>query len=549
VTDAALQPGDLAGRPPGAGGGVARPPPTFLGADGAEVDWVKVFLGFGGMVVGQFMAMLDIQIVASSLTQIQSGVSATADEIAWVQTIYLLAEVVIMPLTGYLTKMWGTRTFYVIAVLGFTVTSAAVGLSTSVPMMIGFRALQGLFAGAMIPPVFATAMTIFPPEKRLVANVTVGLIVTLSGTIGPTLGGHVTDLLDWRWLFFINIPVGVLVIFLVGRYANFDKGDPSLSRGIDWWGLGLMAVFLLSLQYVLEEGNGDGWFEDDVILWLSVTAALAGAAFVWRQLVYWQPIVSLKPFRDSNFALGVAMTFVTGVSMFGGTFLMPLYLGRVRGFSSSEVGTTMLVTGATMFLTAPLIGRMVRYLDARVALVGGFAMSGWAMQLAVHITAQWGFAEFFVLQAVRGVSMMLAMVAAQQLSVATLPLQQMKDASGLINLTRNVAGALGLAMLSTILSHQGAVHFMDVASAASQANPASSEMMTGLTQMMSEGGMADPDGTARKAMSMMMHRDAAVLSFGDAFAALAISSWLAAGLGLFARPGSAMARDDAPGGH
>ena len=541
MADAVLNPGL---------GAVPRPPaPTHLGADGAEVNWTRVFLGFGGMIVGQFMAMLDIQIVASSLTQIQSGVSATADEIAWVQTIYLLAEVVIMPLTGYLTKMWGTRTFYVIAVVGFTVTSAAVGLSSSVPMMIGFRALQGLFAGAMIPPVFATAMTIFPPERRLVANVTVGLIVTLSGTIGPTLGGHVTDLLDWRWLFFINIPVGVLVIFLVGRYADFDKGDPSLSRGIDWWGLGLMAVFLLSLQYVLEEGNGDGWFEDATILWLSVAAALAGVAFIWRQLTYWQPIVSLKPFADPNFALGVAMTFVTGVSMFGGTFLMPLYLGRVRGYSSSEVGTTMLVTGLTMFLTAPLVGRIIRVMDARLALVGGFAMSGWAMQLAVHLTDQWGFAEFFVLQAVRGVSMMLAMVAAQQLSVATLPLHQMKDASGLINLTRNVAGALGLAMLSTILSHQGAVHFMELTSAASQANPTSSALMDGLTQMMSAGGLADPEATARRAMSGLLHRQAAVLSFGDAFAALAISCWIAAALGLFARPGSAMARTDDAGRH
>ncbi len=534
---------------PGLGAVSRLPAPAHLGADGAEVNWTRVFLGFGGMIIGQFMAMLDIQIVASSLTQIQSGVSATADEIAWVQTIYLLAEVLIMPLTGYLTKLWGTRTFYVIAVVGFTVTSAAVGLSSSVPMMIGFRALQGLFAGAMIPPVFATAMTIFPPERRLVANVTVGLIVTLSGTIGPTLGGHVTDLLDWRWLFFINIPVGVLVIFLVGRYANFDKGDPSLSRGIDWWGLGLMAVFLLSLQYVLEEGNGDGWFEDATILWLSVAAALAGVAFIWRQLTYWQPIVSLKPFADPNFALGVAMTFVTGVSLFGGTFLMPLYLGRVRGYSSSEVGTTMLVTGLTMFLTAPLVGRIIRVMDARLALVGGFAMSGWAMQLAVHLTDQWGFAEFFVLQAVRGVSMMLAMVAAQQLSVATLPLHQMKDASGLINLTRNVAGALGLAMLSTILSHQGAVHFMELTSAASQANPTSSALMDGLTQMMNAGGLADPEATARRAMSGLLHRQAAVLSFGDAFAALAISCWIAAALGLFARPGSAMARTDDAGRH
>src|ERR1700754_4931906 len=265
MTDAVLHPDSNVARKPD------TPIPTGpqpLGADGAAVDWVKVFLGFGGMVIGQFMAMLDIQIVASSLVQIQSGISASNDEISWVQTIYLLAEVVIMPLTAYLTKMWGTRLFYVIACVGFIVTSVGTGLSSSVAMMIAFRALQGLFAGAMIPPIFATAMTVFPPERRLTANVIVGLIVTLSSTIGPTLGGHLTDLLSWRWLFFINIPVGFLVVFLVTRYANFDKGDPSLSKGIDWWGLILMAVFLLSMQYVLEEGASESWFNDGVILWL-----------------------------------------------------------------------------------------------------------------------------------------------------------------------------------------------------------------------------------------------------------------------------------------
>src|SRR4051812_47198619 len=204
------------------------------------------------MILGQFMAMLDIQIVASSLVQIQSGIGATNDEISWVQTIYLLAEVVIMPLTAYLTKMWGTRPFYVIASLAFMVTSVATGLSSSVDMMIFTRALQGLAAGAMIPPIFATAMTVFPPEKRTLANVVVGSIVTLAPTIGPTLGGHLTELLSWRWLFFINVPVGFVVVFLVSRYATFDKGDPKLAKGIDWSGLALMAVFLLSLQYVIE---------------------------------------------------------------------------------------------------------------------------------------------------------------------------------------------------------------------------------------------------------------------------------------------------------
>lgn len=508
----------------------------MLGADGSPVDWVKVFLGFGGMVIGQFMAMLDIQIVASSLVQIQSGIGATSDEISWVQTIYLLAEVVIMPLTAYLTRMWGTRSFYVAAVIGFVVTSAAVGLSSSVAMMIMFRALQGLFAGAMIPPVFATAMTVFPPERRVTANVIVGLIVTLSSTIGPTLGGHLTDLLSWRWLFFINIPVGALVIFLVARYANFDKGDPSLSKGIDWWGLGLMAVFLLSMQYVLEEGASENWFEDALILWLAVTAVLAGVAFIWRQLVYWQPIVSLKPFGDINFTLGIIMTFVTGVSLFGGTFLMPIFLGQIRGYSSAEVGTTMLVSGLAMFLSAPVAGRIVRMMDLRISMIAGFTMAAWAIQLGVRVTDEWGFWEFFTLQAVRGLGVMIAMIASQQMSVASLPVTQMKDASGLINLTRNVGGAIGLALLTTILSHQTAVHYMELASAASTANAQSSALLDGLTQMMTAGGMADPESGARKAMGGMLYKQASVLAFGDAFAFLALGCWVAVALAFFTRP-------------
>ncbi len=529
MTDAALPSGVRA---------PAAPAPTWLGADGSAVDWTKIFLGFGGMVIGQFMAMLDIQIVASSLVQIQSGISATNDEISWVQTIYLLAEVVIMPLTAYLTKMWGTRSFYVVAVIGFVIASVCTGLSTSVGAMIAFRALQGVFAGAMIPPIFATAMTVFPPERRMTANVVVGLIVTLAPTIGPTLGGHLTDALSWRWLFFINVPVGALVIFLVWRYATFDKGDPSLAKGIDWWGLGLMTMFLLSLQYVIEEGADESWFQDDVILWLSVTAALSGAAFIWRQLTYWQPIVSLRPFADRNFTLGILMTFVTGVSLFGGTFLLPIFLGQVRGFSSAEVGTTMLVSGLTMFLSAPLAGRVIRLLDVRVAMFGGFALAAWAIQLGVRVTDQWGFWEFFVLQVARGFGTMIAMIAAQQMSVATLPVSAMKDASGMINLIRNVAGAIGLAVLTTVLSHQGAVHFADLASAANTANAASQQMYQGLTQMMTAGGMADPEAGARKAMSMMLHRQAAVLSFGDAFAVLALGCWAAAFLALFGPKGS-----------
>jgi DHA2 family multidrug resistance protein len=525
-----------------ASAGPATPPVA-----GADVDWTKIFLGFGGMVIGQFMAILDIQIVASSLVQIQAGIGATADEISWVQTIYLLAEVVIMPLTAYLTRMWGTRSFYVVAVIGFMATSVAVGLSSSVGMMIFFRALQGIFAGAMIPPIFAVAMTVFPPERRITANVIIGLIVTLAPTIGPTLGGHLTDQLSWRWLFFINVPAGLLVIYLVGRYGDFDKGDPSLSKGVDWPGLALMSAFLLSMQYVLEEGSSEGWFEDDLILWLTVLAVIAGVAFLWRQLTYRQPIVSLKPFRDRNFAVGMLMTLVTGVSLFGGTFLLPLYLGQVRGFSAGEVGSTMLVSGLTMFLAAPLAGRLVARFDARIAMAVGFGLAAWSLQLGMHITDDWGYAEFFTLQAVRAAGTIVAMIASQQMCVSTLPVSMMKDASGLINLLRNVGGAVGLAMISTILTHQGAVHYADIAAAANTANPVTSAMLQNLTDLMSASGMANPEGGAAKAMSMMLHRQASVLAFGDAFLFLALGCWAAVVLALFTKPGKSAA--PAGGGH
>jgi len=530
----------------------APAPPAPAGAHvtaSGEVDWVKIFLGFGGMVVGQFMATLDIQIVASSLSQIQAGIGASADEISWVQTIYLLAEVVIIPLTAYLTKMWGTRPVYVFAAAGFIVTSILTGLSTSIEMMIVTRALQGLTAGAMIPAVFATAMTVFPPEKRVMANVTVGLIVTLAPTIGPTLGGHLTEALNWRWLFFINVPPGLLVMFLVGRYGDFDKGDPSLAKGIDWFGLFTMTVFLLSMQYVIEEGSGEGWFDDDLILWLTVTAVITGVVFIWRQLTYRQPIVSLKPFQDRNFTLGFLMNAVSGMSLFGGTFILPLFLGQIRQYSAAEVGTTMLVSGLAMFLSAPVVGRVVRLMDPRISLVAGFALAAYGVGLGVRVTAEWGFWEFAALQAIRGFGVMVAMIAAQALSVSTLPISLMKDASGLVNLVRNVGGAIGLAILTTILTDQTAVHLSELSAGMSIASLQGQEMLAGMTSMMEAQGLANPEGAARKFLGMALHRDAAVLGFGDGFYFLALGCAVAAALGLLASPGKSDPPSGGGGGH
>lgn len=506
----------------------------------ADVNWGKLFLGFGGMVIGQFMAILDIQIVAASLAEIQAGVGASADEIAWVQTAYLLAEVVIMPLTAYMTRLWGTQRTYMVCCIGFIVTSIATGLSSSIEMMIVTRSLQGLAAGAMIPAVFATAFTAFPLERRMTANVIIGLIVTLAPTVGPTLGGHITDALSWRWLFFINVPPGLLVLFLVGRYGDFDKGDSSLSKGVDWWGLGLMTVALLSIQWVLEEGAQNSWFQEDSILWLSVLGLITGAAFVWRQLTYRQPIINLRPFSDRNFSLGILMTLVSGISLFGGTFIIPLFLARVRGFSAAEIGSTMFISGATMFLTGPTAGRVVRLIDPRIGIFIGFSIAAVGVGLGATVTKEWGFWEFAALQSLRGVGVMLAMIASQSMTVSTLRPQLMKDASAIVNLTRNVGGAVGLAALTTILGVQQRVHYTELSSAVSQGNAQAQGMLAGLTQMMTERGVADPLGAASKAYSMMIGREAVVLAYADAFFWLAVGSAAAAFLAVFAKPSKGM---------
>ncbi|MET4684139.1 DHA2 family efflux MFS transporter permease subunit [Brevundimonas faecalis] len=499
-----------------------------------EINWTVLLLGFAGMVIGQFMAILDIQIVAASLPQIQAGVGASADEISWIQTAYLIPEVVMIPLSGFLARLWGTQKVFLASCVGFLVMSVAVGLSSSVEMMIFFRALQGFLGGAMIPTVFAVAFTAFPPEKRVTASVIMGLIVTLAPTVGPTLGGHLTEWLSWRWLFFINVFPGFIVLFLVGRYAHFDEGDPSLAEGFDWWGLGLMAAFLMSLQFVLEEGAKNDWLADDHILLLSLVALICGPAFVWRSLNYRNPIVELRAFGNRNFVVGVVMTFIVGAALFGGTFLLPLFLGRVRDYSAAEVGTTMVVSGLAMFATGPFAGRLVRKVDPRVLMFVGFMLCAWGMWDAHAVTTEWGFWEFAGVQAMRGVGVMIAMIASQQVTMATLPPHMVKNASGLVNLSRNVGGAFGLAVLNTSLTQNTALHMAELTSAIDQTDAAVKGMIAGMAQRFS--GSIDPHASAMKAVYGMLQRQATTLAFGDAFALLAIACACAAFVTLMASP-------------
>jgi DHA2 family multidrug resistance protein len=495
----------------------------------------------GALMLATLMNTLDSTIANVALPHMQGSVSASADQIVWVLTSYIIATAIMTPLSGWLSQKIGRKTMFLASIAGFTLASILCGIATSLPELVIFRLLQGIAGASMMPLSQATMLDIYP--QRLIPRVMSiwSAAVILGPIVGPTLGGWLTEALSWRWLFFINVVPGMVVLAMVWRWGDFDKGDPSLAKGFDWAGLGLMAVFLMSLQYVLEEGAKNDWLDDPLIAGLMVSAAVAGVGFVWRSLTYRQPIVELRAFKDRNFAIGVVMTFVNGSVLFGGTFLLPLFLGQVQGFSAQQVGGTMMVSGVAMFLTGPIAGQIARRLDPRIPLFVGFSLAAWGMWMAHQVTPEWGFWQFASVQACRGVGVMIAMIASQNVTMSTLSPQMIKNASGIVNLARNVGGAVGLAVLATGITANTALHLHDLAQGVSVANQGAQDMLSGLVARMQEAGVADPEGAARKAFFGLMQKQAASLAFGDGFSMMALGAAFAAMISLLAKPGKGRA--------
>jgi DHA2 family multidrug resistance protein len=485
------------------------------------------WIGFMSMVLGMFMAILDIQIVSSSLSQIQAGLSAGRDEISWVQTSYLIAEVVMIPLSGWLTRVFSTRWLFLASVTTFTLSSFACAFAWDINSMIVFRALQGFLGGAMIPTVFATSFVLFPVHMRAMMSVMIGLVATMAPTLGPVIGGWITDLMSWHWLFLINVPVGIAVAVLVFIFVHVDKPNFGLLKRIDLPGIFLMALFLGALEYTLEEGPSDNWFQTDAIVWWASVTASAGILFVWRELVHEHPVVDLFAFRNANFSIGCLYSFIIGTGLYGSVYLLPLFLGRVRGMSSYDIGVTMIVTGAFQFLSAPLAGILSKKLDPRIMLACGLALFGTGLLLTIYMTNEWGFWELFLPQAVRGVSLMLCFLPINMLALGTLPKEEVHNASGLYNLMRNLGGAIGLAAINTALIERFDAHKAYLAESLTPARSQVQGILEGLGGYLADKIPGDGDLAAIKTLSRLIEREAWVMTFSDAFLLLAIGFYAA----------------------
>ncbi|MGM4926767.1 DHA2 family efflux MFS transporter permease subunit, partial [Tardiphaga sp. 804_B3_N1_9] len=416
---------------------VSGAPPA---APAADYVAPKRLIAFLIMVFGMFMSILDIQIVSASLSEIQAGLSASSSEVSWVQTAYLIAEVIAIPLSGFLSRALGTRLLFAISAAGFTFASLMCGFTSSIEQMILWRAIQGFLGAGMIPTVFASAYTVFPRSKFHIVGPIIGLVATLAPTIGPTVGGYITDALSWHWLFFINVVPGIGITIGVLALVDFDEPHFELLDHFDWWGLGFMAGFLGSLEYVLEEGPRNDWFGDTSIAIFAVVCVVSCVAFFWRVLTAKEPIVDIRAFTDRNFALGCLFSFCVGIGLYGLTYLYPRYLAEIRGYSALMIGETMFVSGVAMFLTAPLVARLMQKIDMRYLIMTGlvlFAAGTWQM---TWVTRDFDFYELLLPQILRGIGMMMAMVPINNIALGTLAPQMLKNASGLFNLTRNLGG-------------------------------------------------------------------------------------------------------------
>jgi MFS transporter, DHA2 family, multidrug resistance protein len=482
-----------------------------------------IWAGFLAMIVGNFMAILDIQIVASSLREIQAGVSASADEIAWVQTSYLIAEVIAIPLSGLLGRAVSMRLLFVASALGFTAASAACAFAWDINSLILFRALQGFLGGAMIPTTMAALFLLFPGQGRGAAIVLIGMVSTLAPTLGPTIGGWITAQWGWEWLFLINLAPGLAVAATVWRLSPLREAEPQLLRRLDLPGLVGLALFLGCLQYVLDEGPRYGWFEDAGIVRMAVVSAAGAILFFWRAFAAPSPVVDLRVFSNRNFVVGCLVSAVAGVGLYGSVYLTPLFLSGVRGYSSAEVGETMMVAGLAMFAAAPLIGRLQALLDLRVMLGFGLALTAAALWVNAHLTAESGFWEFALPQAMRGAGLIMILVPMTGLALGTLPPERVQNASGLYMLMRNLGGALGLAIINSLLNRSRDFHRSELATAVSNGHGDVDGWLGRTEEMLAARGAPDPEAGALAQLAGLVEREATVMAFNDAFLMLALA--------------------------
>jgi DHA2 family multidrug resistance protein len=411
---------------------------------------LMVWTGFLAMCIGMFMAILDVQVVATSLPTIQSALDIDPDQMSWIQTAYLIAEVVAIPLTGFLTRFLSLRWLFVISLLMFVVASTGCALSGSFDVLVAWRVVQGFSGGTLIPSVFSAVFILFPPERQSVATTIAGVLAVLAPTVGPVIGGWLTETYSWHWLFLINVLPGILAAVIAASSLPWEALNRSELKSLDVLSLVMMAASLVTLELALKDAPTSGWTSLKVAALLAICIA-CGVVFIWRSLRRLRPLVELRNFRDRNFIVGSILSFVLGIGLFGSVYMMPVFLAFVRGHNALEIGMTMLVTGIAQLVTAPIAVALEKKMDARLLSAAGFALFAIGIAMSAFQDPRSDYDAMFWPQIIRGVAIMFCLLPPTRLALGALSPERVPDASGLFNLMRNLGGAIGIALVDTII--------------------------------------------------------------------------------------------------
>ncbi|WP_407148519.1 MDR family MFS transporter [Bradyrhizobium sp. ORS 86] len=478
--------------------------------------WIAVV----GANLGAFMAVLNIQIVNASLADVQGAIGAGIDDGGWISTSYLIAEIIVIPLSGWLAQVFSVRRYLLVNALLFLVFSAACALAQDLPQMIALRAVQGFTGGVLIPMAFTLIITLLPKAKQPIGLALFALSATFAPAIGPTIGGYLTENWGWQYIFYVNLVPGAIMIGML--YVSLDASPMKLSllRQGDWPGIITMAIGLAALQTVLEEGNKDDWFGSPFIVRLSVIAAIALTAFLVIELTVEKPLLNLRLLIRRNFGFGMLANFLLGIALYGSVFILPQYLSRIQGYNAEQIGMVLAWTGLPQLLLIPLVPRLMQRFDPRILITIGFALFAGSNFMNIYMTNDYATDQLFWPNIVRAVGQALVMAPLSAVATAGIEPENAGSASGLFNMMRNLGGAVGIAVLQTVLTKREQFHSNVLTESVSLFEQATRTRIGQLTQYFMSHGIANQaDATSRAivAIGKIVQKQSFILAFSDTF--------------------------------
>ncbi|GLR86882.1 MDR family MFS transporter [Bradyrhizobium iriomotense] len=480
----------------------------------------KTWIAVIGATLGAFMAVLNIQIVNASLADIQGAIGAGIDDGGWISTSYLIAEIVVIPLSGWLAQVFSIRIYLLTNAVLFLVLSAACALAQDLPQMIVLRAVQGFTGGVLIPMAFTLIITLLPRGKQPVGLALFALSATFAPAIGPTIGGYLTENLGWQYIFYVNLVPGAIMVGMLWYALEAKPMKLALLRDGDWAGIITMAIGLSALQTVLEEGNKDDWFGSPFIVKLSVIAAVALTAFLIIELTVEKPLMNLRLLVRRNFGFGMLANFLLGVALYGSVFILPQYLARIQGYNAEQIGMVLAWTGLPQLLLIPLVPRLMQRFDARIIIGVGFVLFAGSNFMNIYMTSDYAADQLLWPNVVRAIGQALVMAPLSAVATAGIEPENAGSASGLFNMMRNLGGAVGIALLQTVLTKREQYHSNVLMQSVSMFEQATRTRLEQLTQYFVNHGVVDRTDAAHRAYVAIGHvvqKQAFILAFSDTF--------------------------------